>query len=378
MRGNITRRGKSSWRIKFDVGSDPITGERRTRFVTVRGKRQDAEKELTRLLNDKDKGTLVDPTKITVAGFLSDWFDHAHDLAPKTLERYRQIADRQINPHLGAIELQKLKPAQVRNWHGLLLKRGLSPGTARLAHQVLRRALSRAVEDEAVSRNVASGVSAPKVEAEEVAILNVDQINEVLSKLDGHWLHPIATLALGTGMRRGELLALRWEDIDFNNAAITIERSLEETNAGLRFKSPKNKRSRRIISLSASTVAVMRAFRLQQLEIKMAVGHRSDLVFATIDGAPRAPDTLSVDWRRVSAAKGLPSVNFHALRHTHASALINAGLDVVKVSRRLGHASPTITLRVYAHLFDKKSADTQPADAIERLLAPELAPGLSR
>ena len=370
MRGNITRRGKASWRLKFDI--DAGAGKRETRYATVRGPRQAAEKELTRLLSEFDKGMVVDSSAITVAVYIKEWLDRDHALSPKTLERYREVTERQITPHLGTVVLQKLKPHQIMDWHSALIKAGLAPGTVRLAHQVLRRALSRAVTAELVSRNVAASVSPPKSDAEEVQILDSEQIALVLSGLAGHWLHPIATLAIGSGCRRGELLALRWQDIDLDKGEVRVERSLEQTRAGLRFKAPKNKFSRRALSLGPSTISIMRAHYREQLEIKMAVGHRSDLVFATVDGNPRSPDHVTTDWRRVLAAKGLPSVNFHALRHTHASALIAGGLDIVSVSRRLGHGSPNITLSTYAHLFTK--TDTKAADAIERILAPKLAP----
>jgi hypothetical protein len=117
MRGNITRRGKSSWRLKFD---DPIGGERRTRYVTVKGTRRDAERELTRLLTEADRGSLVEASKLTLADYLRQWLEDAHELSPKTTERYRQLAEQQIIPHLGAIPVQRLKPAQVERWHSTI------------------------------------------------------------------------------------------------------------------------------------------------------------------------------------------------------------------------------------------------------------------
>ena len=171
-------------------------------------------------------------------------------------------------------------------------------------------------------------------------------------------------------MRRGELLALRWEDIDLKHATLKVERSLEETAAGLRFKGPKTAHGRRTITLPASAIDVLGTHRRQQLELRMALGQgrpeRSALVFSTIEGAPLSPDNLSRDWRRVTLAKGLPRVKFHSLRHSHASALIASGLDVLTVSRRLGHGSPTVTLTTYAHLFSK--TDVAAANAIEAML----------
>jgi integrase len=128
MRGNITRRGKSSWRLKFDVCTNPASGQRQTRYVTVRGKRQDAERELARLLNEAHNGTLIEPSKVTVAEYLRTWLNSAHGLSPKTAERYRQLAEQQIIPHLGAVQLQKLKPSQVQDWHSVIMRGGGKDG----------------------------------------------------------------------------------------------------------------------------------------------------------------------------------------------------------------------------------------------------------
>jgi integrase len=224
---------------------------------------------------------------------------------------------------------------------------------------------------EVVSRNVASAISAPRVEPKEVEILSADQIALVLDRLQGHRLYPIAALALATGMRRGELLALQLGDLGLEAATLRVERSLEETAAGLRFKPPKTKHGRRSISLPAHAVAMLRAHWRQQLEHRLALGlgkpEPSTLVFSHPDGSPISPDNLSRDWRRTCRSLGLPLVMFHALRHTHASALIASGLDVVKISRRLGHSSPLVTLRTYAHLFET-SSDSAAAAAIENVL----------
>jgi integrase len=376
MRGNITRRGKSSWRLKFDVGTDTVSGKRRTRYVTVRGKRQDAERELARLLNEAHNGTLIEPSKVTVAEYMRAWLSGAHGLSPKTAERYRQLAEHQIIPHLGPVQLQKLKPAQLQDWHGIIIREGgkdgrpLSARTVGHAHRVLHRALQRAVENETLPRNVASLIRSPNVEAQEVEILSADEIGIVLAKLEGHALYPIVALALATGMRRGELLALRWEDVNLGGATLRVERALEETSAGLRFKAPKTRHGRRTISLPPSGIDALRAHRLRQLELRVTLGQGKPesgaLVFSTIEGAPLSPDNLSRDWRRVVTAFDLPRVKFHALRHSHASALIASGLDVLTVSRRLGHGNPVVTLNTYAHLFAK--TDERAADAIEAAL----------
>lgn len=384
MKGSITRRGKASWRLKFDIGRDPGTGKRQTRYVTVRGTKKDAQRELNRLLAQAEDGTLVEPSKLTVADYLRDWIKDAETmgLGLKTVERHRGLIENQIIPHLGAHPLQKLKPAHVRSWHATLLRSGrvdggpLAARTVGHAHRVLHRALEQAAAVELVSRNVASAVSPPAVEEQEMEALTAAQVAEVLTKLRGVASYPLIVLALATGMRRGELLALRWSDLDLDAGKLRVERSLEQTKTGgLRFKPPKTKHGRRTITLPANAVAALRAHRKKQLELRVATGSGKlpddALVFGHLDGSPRSPRALSKEWKRLVAAHKLPKVTFHALRHSHASALIASGLDVLTISRRLGHGSPAITLTVYGHLF--ANTDDRAAEAINAALAPALA-----
>ena len=222
----------------------------------MRGKRQDAQKELTRLLGQADAGTLVEPSKVTVAEYLRAWLGSPPGpgepappppagLAPKTAERYRELAEGQIIPHLGAIVLQKLRPAKVAEWHAELLKTGsrkgrpLAASTVGHAHRVLGIALERAVGTEVLYRNVAAAVSPPKIESAEVEILDATQIAGTLQKLEDHPLHALAVTALATGMRRGELLALRLVDVDLDAAMARVERSLEETSAACASRPPR-------------------------------------------------------------------------------------------------------------------------------------------
>lgn len=378
MRGNITRRGKNSWRLKFDVGRD-ANGKRQIRYVTVRGKRADAERELARLINDLHNGVLVDPAKVTVEEYIRKWLDGPHGLANTTVARYRDLAANQIFPWLGSILLQKLRPSDVKSWHEHLLTAGSTKGgplaakTIQQAHRVLHRALEIAVRTEVVARNVASAVSPPKVVAREIEILTQEQVAAVLDRLKDHWLFPIVSLALATGMRRGELLALRWSDVDLDDAWVRVERSLEETKKhGLRFKAPKTEHGRRTIKLPPTAVSTLRQHWIKLLEMRLALGigkpGNDGLVFCNPDGSPIRPCMVTQVWKYQCQARGLPRVTFHSLRHSHASALIAAGLDVVMISRRLGHANPSVTLSVYGHLFARD--DSAAANAIENVFQP--------
>jgi integrase len=198
-------------------------------------------------------------------------------------------------------------------------------------------------------------VDAPRVKARELGILTPAQAQRVLESLRGKPLYPIAVLALATGLRRGELLALRLQDVDLDAGHLRVEQALEETQrGGLVFKSPKTRHGRRTVTLSPSTVAVLREHRKAQQEQRLALGlgkaPAGALLFAHWDGAPISPDVLTHQWANAMKKLGLKAT-WHSLRHYHASALIASGMDVLSISRRLGHGSPALTLNVYGHLF---------------------------
>jgi integrase len=366
MRGSIRKRGTNSWELQIEL--ERVGGKRHRRFATVKGSKKDAQRELAKLLTAADEGTMADPTRMTVGEYLRQWLGSTLTQSPKTLERYRELFEHQISPYLGDVKLQRLRPENIEQWHAALLTTGLSARTVGHAHRVLSSALKRAVENGTLARNVAAVRKPPAVEAQEVEILSPEQIKAVLDSLRGHALHPIASLALATGLRRGELLALEWGDIDLERAVLRVERSLEETKAGLRIKPPKTKRGRRNLTLPLEAVTMLREHRGQQRELRLALGQGGQpvLVFSTIDGSLLSPDNLSRDWRRVCRAKKLPLVSFHALRHTHASTLIRAGVDVLTISRRLGHAKAAMTLDVYGHLME--GSDAAAAKAMEGVL----------
>jgi len=192
-----------------------------------------------------------------------------------------------------------------------------------------------------------------------------------LSKGGRPWVDP-GSVRIGTGLRRGELLALQWSNIDFERGSLRVERSVEETRDKLRFKPPKSKSGRRAVSLPPFVLEVLRIHRKQQLEQRLALGlgkMREDaLVFCHLDGSPILPDRISWNWARLVRARGLPHVTFHGLRHSHVSALIEAGLDVFSVSRRTGHCSAGFTLKTYTHMFSQKDAAADAA--IEAALRP--------
>jgi integrase len=241
-------------------------------------------------------------------------------------------------------------------------------------HILARRVFGHALRQGDITRDPSKEIGAPRVEPHEAAILRPEEIPIMLEALRRTDLYPIAVVALGTGMRRGELCALRWDAVDLEAGKLEVRQSLEQTRkVGLRFKEPKSKHGRRTISLAPSVSACLQEHRVQQLERRMKLGlgkpPADALVFSAADGQPLAPDYIGNSFGRAMARAGLPHVGLHTLRHSHASMLIKAGEDIVTISRRLGHASATITLSVYAHLVSTKDSA---AAAIEAVLRGEM------
>lgn len=382
MTGHVRRRGAKSWELKFDLETDPRTGKRITRYHSFRGTKREAEAELVRLKAAADRGDYVDPTRITLSEFLDRWETWAAtQVSAKTLERYRELAAHHVRPHVGQSRIQRLKTTDFAELYGQLQRpkaeggAGLAPRTVGHVHRLLHRVFGHAVRWGVVATNPIAAAEPPRVPRTEIEILAPDQIKAVLDALRGRPLYPLAVVGLATGVRRGELAALRWGDVDFDGGKIRVERSLEQTNAGLAFKAPKTNAGRRAISIPPSVVAELKNHWRRQQEGRLALGMGKagpdDLVFARADGSPWPPDSLTTSWQKAVTALKLPKVTLHALRHTHVSQMIASGLDVVTVSRRIGHSNPTVTLGVYSHVFG--NADERAAEIVDKAMAGILA-----
>jgi integrase len=382
MSGHIRRRGARSWELKFDAGVDAKTGKRLTKYHSFKGTKADAKIKLAELVTAHAKGSYVDASKVTVAEHVAariDQWQAAAVISARTAERYRELLANQIEPHIGSKPVQKLKVADIEAWHGTLRvagrkdgKGGVSSLTVKHAHSLLAKSLKDGARHDLVSRNVAADQGTPKVETDEVTILAPDQVRDLVAKLAGHKMYAPVIVALFTGARRGELLASRWHHVDFDTKTLLIRDSLDETKlGGIKIKPPKTKAGIRDIALPDIVIDALREHRKTLLEQRLALGlgrlPDDGLVFPAADGGPRSPRIFSAEWCTLAASIGLGDISLHALRHTHASMLIAAGLDVVLISKRLGHSNPSITLRVYAHQFAKR--DDKAADAINAALA---------
>jgi len=380
MKGHIRKRGRDSFEIKYDI--DRSDGRRQTRYKSFRGSKRESQAELTRLLNQAQSGGHVDPHKLTVAEYVRARVAHwraAGIVGDKGGERYEELVEFQVVPFLGTKLLQKLRAMDIEAWHDYLRTKGRLDGTGGLStrtighvHKLLKRVLRDAVQHGLVLKNVAAEVRAPKIVAAEMRILTPEQVSALPSMLAGRTVEAPALTSLFTGLRRGELLALRWLDVDFDRKRMTIRRALEQTvEFGTRVKEPKTKSGKRTIGLPDIVVETLREHRRQQLEMRLALGLGKPSEDALVFPAPGterlwSPDVFSGLWKDVETELGL-GISFHSLRHTHASQLIAADVPITEIAHRLGHQSPSTTLSIYAHLFRKD--DSKAAAAINAALS---------
>ena len=363
--GHIRERSPGAFEIRYTLGTDPATGRRRLATATVKGSRKDAEKELRRLLRSLDTGEHVDPSRITVRQWLTTWLATVRqEVAPRSHERYSVIVNHHLIPALGNFAVAKLAPAHIQGFHNELAIGGrrdgkpgaLAPRTRRQIHRVLSAALSRAVEQQVLARNPADVFKRrlPKVERQEMATLTADQSATLLDATRKTPLYWPVMIALATGMRRGEILALRWRNVDLDRGSLRIVESLEQTKTGLRFKAPKNGRGRGI-TLPTFAIEELRRRKREQAEELLALGVRQGgtmLVCARPDGEPTSPFGLTHAFftfmHKLSGV--LPRVRFHDLRHTHATQLLLAGVHPRIAQERLGHSTVALTLDLYSHV----------------------------
>jgi integrase len=276
--------------------------------VTFRGGKREVQRKLTELLDQVNKGTFIDPSKLTLAEFLERWESWAAtQVSAKTLERYSELLAHHVRPHLGSRSMQKLRTVDFAELYGKLQSSkpdgaGLAPRTVGHVHRLMHRVLGHAVKWGVIGNNPVASAEPPRVQRTEIQILAPDQIKTVLDALRGRPLYPIVVTGLAPGMRRGEMAALRWADVHLDGGKIRVERSLEQTNAGLAFKAPKTKAGRRTVSIPPSIVAELRDHWRRQQEQRLALGigkaGTDDLVFARPDASPWPPDSLSGDWAR--------------------------------------------------------------------------------
>lgn len=376
MRGHIAKKGNRYYPV-VDIGRHPETGKRQQKWHSGHRTKKEAEVALVRLVDQVNQGFYEAPTKQTVAEYFREWIDSTKTrLRPSTWESYRINVVAHIVPHIGPRRLQALTPTTLNSFYATLLqdgsrkdgqKGGLSPRTVRYIHTIIRKALKDAVRWGRLSRNVADLADPPQRVNKEMRTWTVDELRRFLERVRTDRLYPVWLLAATTGMRKGEVLGLRWVDVDLNASRLAVRQTLISIGYRTEFSSPKTARGSRSIALDSQTVAALRSWKVCQAQERLAVGQdwmASGLVFTNEDGSLIHPDRFHNLFERHVREARLPRIRFHDLRHTHASLALQAGIHPKVVSERLGHASIAITMDTYSHAIPALQED-----AAERVAA---------
>jgi integrase len=371
--GQLREPEQVGWCAVVDLGIVDGKRKREWRYVGM-----DRKKELVSWLNEmlgkKQAGTLPKRSGLTVEAWLRTWLDGL-DVRPRTKESYEGYCRLHLIPGLGSKHLSKLTAADVDRFLAERRDAGLAPRTRHHLRSILRNALKKAVRDRLVTYNVAAEATAVSVPKEEMKTLDSDQVRQLLAALDGSELEAFFVLAVGLGAREGELLGLRWTDIDLERGVLHINRSLQwiHAKAGDRHRvaalvEPKTRTSRRALQLSAPAIEALREHRAHWRDKKLELGERYlnewDLVFVGALGEPLHPKAVWREWRRVLAAAQLPTIRPHDLRHTAGTLMRERDVDPLVIQQVLGHSNIATTLGAYGHVtpgLRKQAVDAQAA-----------------
>ena len=350
--GSIGRRKDGLYMARYTVQT--ATGPRRKALY---GKtRQEVAAKLSKALADRESGLTFDADNVTVAQYLARWLSDSvrGTVRVSTFERHEQIIRTHLAPAFGRMKLKTLTPAHVRSLHREKLEEGLAPATVRKIHSTLHKALSQAVADGLIPRNAAD-VKAPRPAPDEMHPLSEAEARTFLETVreTGDRFEALYVLAITTGLRRGELLGLRWDDADLDRGTLRVGRALVREGGRQVLGETKNRRGRRQVNLTPRTVAALKAHRKRQLEqrVKLASLYEDHgLIFSSEHGTPLNPENLvKRSFKPLLNKAGLPEIRFHDLRHTCATLLLGRGVHPKIVQELLGHATIAMTLDTYSH-----------------------------
>ena len=371
--------GSDRFTWSFTVDTGPPGGPRKQVSKSGFKTKSDAVAALADIQSHLDKGTFVEPSRQDLGEYLHEWLGAiASTIRPTTLLSYRMHVSTHIVPYIGSVRLESVDGRMLNGLYSNLLssgradgKGGLAPASVRRVHATIHRALKDAVRWGHLFRNPADQADPPRGlgDAKEMKTWTAAEVSEFLRSVRQHRLYAAWLLAVTTGARRGEILGLRWPDVDFDRKRVSIQRSLVSVGYEVMVSAPKTQRGKRQVALDEVTVATLRKHRKHQLEERISVGRGwedSDFVFTREDGHFVHPDRFSKLFNSLVRASGLARIRLHDLRHTYATLALQAGIHPKVVSERLGHASVSITLDTYSHAVPALQEDA--AERVAELL----------
>ncbi|HHY32805.1 MAG TPA: site-specific integrase [Firmicutes bacterium] len=381
MAGQIIQRGENIFLVRVFLGRDK-DGKRRYHNKTIHGTKKDAQRYLTAVLRERDLGTFAEPTRMTVDEYLDKWLATVARprVSPRTYEDYDSNLRRYVRKPLGAKRLHQVTPLEIQEVYTTMIERGLAPRTVRYVHAVLNNALEQAVKWGFIARNPAQYVELPGRASKEMHAMSREEVERFLQAAQSDPFYTLFLVAITTGMRPGEYLALQWKDVDFEAGKVSVRRTLARRHdrqdendpvPSWYFKEPKTPGSRRSIKLSPTVLQALRVHKARQAEERLAAGqkyHNLDLVFATDLGLPvHEHNLVRRHFKPILQKAGLSSeTRLYDLRHTCATLLLKAGVHPKIVSELLGHSTVKLTLDTYSHVLP--DMQQQVSDGMEALL----------
>jgi len=378
MRGHLVKRGKNRYSIVLEMYED---GVRRQKWIAFRGNKKEAEARRIELLHQANTGTLFLPGKITVGQYLEQWLADCcqPNRGKRTYEGYCDIVRNRLVPAFGQVKLTDLKAEHIEHFYAELQRSGRLDGKGGLSHQSVRdyhhclhAALEKAVEWNLLYRNPARMPKKPSnAEVGEAVPLDGEGVAKVLKAFQGTPYYTLVYLAIATGMRRSELLGLKWSDVDLDKRRVRVQRSLHQIrDRSIDMRPTKSKKGKRPMTLPTSVAEVLRDHREKQKSCRAEAGkplEADDFVFCDPDGSPFLPGRVTQAWIRMRRRIGIKN-RFHDLRHTQASVLMQLGIHPKVVQERMGHTRIGVTMDTYTHMMP--GLDEAAAEAFDQWLAP--------
>ena len=354
IRKRIDSTGKTSYQITVEGDRDPVSGKRNRHYETVHGTKKQAEAIMRRMIQDMESGGLSVPSSMTVSSWVTEWLENFRpNIEATTRDGYQEKIKNYITPYFGRIPLKDLKTEYIQQWVNSLQAQGLTAKTIRNAYNVLNPALKKAVVMRKIPYNPSDGVELPKLVRPDVDVYDPELCKRAVKAAEGTDMYLIVLLEVTVGLRRGELIALRWPNVDLDAGVIHICENTVRANGGTITKEPKSKAGNRNITIGAEVIKALREAREEYDADRKALGkgfHDDGYVIRQKNGEQFKPDSITQKWRRFETQNGLPHIKFHGLRHSNATALIQAGVNPKVVQQRLGHADVSITLNTYTHV----------------------------
>jgi integrase len=367
MRGSIKQRSPGSYTITIYLGKDPVTKKKKWHTATVRGSKRDAQTECAKLIAAITGGGFSEPNKVRVAEFLERWLTHVTtQVDARTHVGYAEKVRKNIIPLLGQVLLTKLRSDQIEAAYTKALASGrcdgnggLSPRTVHHLHRILKQALKLAVKWKLLAVNPCDAVDAPKVEKKEMKTYDMPQTVDALNEMRQTRFLIAYLLAAMCGLRRGEIAALRWKNVDLDAGALRVVQTARQIGTEVSYKPVKNTKGRPV-ALSPIMIRELRVHRSKQTEELLKLGIKlsgDSFVHAQFDGSPIKPASITNEWTRLVGKHKLPKIRLHDLRHTHATAMLASGVHPKIAQERLGHSTIATTMDLYSHVLPNMQGD---------------------